>query len=114
MVIPTSGWQASIAELRSRNQVPAAQANATLLGSAQTEWDGSVVARTSMHDLLFTMLNDDYPWQAHALVKWNDHVFEFQLWRKGLLVTADRCRAENSLAVLGAFLHQLVAETPAH
>jgi hypothetical protein len=71
------------------------------------------VCRTSMQDLLFTNLGDGYPFSAEVRVTWREGVFEFVLLRKpGLLVTAERCYAANSGPVLGAFLHQLLAETP--
>lgn len=92
--------------------MPAAQANASLLESARGAWGSSVLARTSMNDLLFTNPGDAYPFRAHLRVSWADGVFEFQLARRGLLVTADRCFVENSEPVLNAFLHQLVAEAP--
>jgi len=65
-----------------------------------------------MNDLLFTNPGDVYPFSAELRVSWVDEVFEFQLARGGLLVTADRCFADNSEDVLSAFLHQLVAEAP--
>jgi hypothetical protein len=49
---------------------------------------------------------------AQANASLADGVLEFQLARRGLLVTADRCFVENSEPVLSAFLHQLVAEAP--
>jgi hypothetical protein len=106
-----TAWDESITTLGRRDRVPAAQANAVLLESARAEWEGTpVVPRTSMHDLLFTNVGDAYPWAVSVRVSWSDGVFEFSLVRGGLLVTADRCRAENSIAVLGAFLCQLLAD----
>jgi len=87
-----------------------ANANASLLESALGAWESSVVSTTSMNDVLFTNPGDGYPFTAELRVSWADGVFEFQLSRGGLLVTADRCFVENSEPVLSAFLHQLVAE----
>ena len=90
--------------------MPAADANASLLESGRAAWESSVVSRTSMNDVLFTNPGDGYPFTAELRVSWADGVFEFQLSRGGLLVTADRCFVENSKPVLSAFLHQVVAE----
>lgn len=103
-------WTSSVAALRSRTAVPAAQANAGLAELAQSQWEGKVVCRTSMHDLWFTLPGDSFPWQADVRVSWTDEVFEFRLTRNGRLITADRCGEEATGAVLDSFLHQLVAE----
>jgi hypothetical protein len=102
-------WPETIDDLRGR-VIPAAQANASLLESAQEAWESSVVPRTSMNDLLFTNPGDEHPFTAWVRVSWADGIFEFQLARSRGLVTADRCFVENSQAVLSAFLHQLLAE----
>jgi hypothetical protein len=90
--------------------VPAAQANAGLLAEAQTRWEGRVVARTSMHDLLFTVPGQAYPFRSSVRVHWEEDVYEFTLVAGGGLVTADRCFQANALAVLDAFLLQLDTE----
>ena len=107
---PDPTWASSVNFLRSLTAVPAAQANARLAERAQAGWEGKVICRTSVHDLWLTLPGDDFPWTADVRVSWTDEVFEFRLSRNGLLVTADRCREGSSLAVLDAFLHQLVAE----
>lgn len=103
-------WLSTVTYLRNLTTVPAAQANAVLADGAGTAWDGKVICRSSMHDLLFTLPGDDYPWRADIRVSWIDGVFEVRLERGGLLVTADRCRDEMSQVLLDSFLHQLVAE----
>lgn len=85
----------------------AALVNADLLESARARWDGVVVARTSMHDLLFTLPGDPYPFERNVRVSWLNGTFEFRLIRNGLLVTADRCHELNSRLVLDSFLAQL-------
>jgi hypothetical protein len=101
------GWQRSIDFLRSLDRVPAALANADLLSDAQPRWGERVVARTSMHDLLFTRRGDEYPFPVTVRVSVDADVYKFELRRDWLLVTADRARQENALIVLDAFLIQL-------
>ena len=104
-------WDESIEKFRGLDRVPAAQANAGLLESARADWEMTpVVPRTSMHDLLFTNVGDEYPWGVSVRVSWSDGVFEFALVRGGLVITADRSGPENSVTVRGAFLHQLLAD----
>jgi hypothetical protein len=100
-------WSESIASLRERTQVPAALANADLLSEAEAQWSGRLVARTSMHDLLFTRPGDTYPFPLVVRVSVDGDVFEFQLRRTDLLVAADRATRLNARAVLDAFLMQL-------
>jgi hypothetical protein len=107
---PDPMWTSSVNFLRSLAAVPAAQANAGLAEQAKEEWDGEVVCRTSMHDLWFTLPGDTFPWSADVRVSWAHDIFQLRLSRNGLLVTADRCRADVSREVLDSFLHQLVAE----
>jgi hypothetical protein len=76
--------------------VRASVSNAGLLQQAKGRWDGKVVARTSMHDLLFTLPNKAYPWHTTVEVSYAEGVFEFQLVRGLLLVTADRATEENA------------------
>jgi hypothetical protein len=101
-------WSERAAFLRSLDRVPAALANADLLEQAQERWAGKVIPRTSMHDLLFTMPDDPYPWQQDLRVSAIEGAFEFRFSRDGLLVTADRATAPNAPAVLDALLLQLV------
>jgi hypothetical protein len=101
-------WKERVNFLRELENVPAARANAELLQEAALQWAGRLVPRTSMHDLLFTRIGDDYPFDAEVRVHYADGVFEFTLLRRGLLVTADRSHRELSGQVLNAFLLQLV------
>ena len=84
---------------------------ADLLESVQAEWNHRVVARTSMHDLLFTPLGRA-PMEGGGPASAVGDLFEFKLLRGGLLVTADRCRRDNAKAVLRSFLMQLEGEGP--
>lgn len=102
-------WRESVDFLRSLDTIPGAQANADLLGGAEAAWSGRVVPRTSMCDLLFTLPGDPYPFAADLRVTWENDVFELRFFRGGLLVSVDRCRAQNAPSVLGAFLRQLTA-----
>jgi hypothetical protein len=104
-------WDA-VLNLRDRDAVPPAQANADLLVSLKAEWDGRVVARTSMHDVLFTLPGEPYPFRADVRVHSEDNVFEVTLARQGIVVTADRCHAGKVVSVVNAFLLQLVTEGP--
>jgi len=103
-------WKSSLDFLRSLDGVPAAEVTADLLESVLADWQDRVVARTSMHDLLFTKLGQGYPWKAQVRASAVGNVFEFQLLRGQHLVTADRCHRDNAEAVLRSFLAQLEAE----
>src|ERR1700686_2762487 len=92
----------------SQEKVPAALINGKLLEPPQAPWGPGGVARTSMHDLLFTLPGDPYPFARPVRVSWLDGVFEFRLFRNGLEITSDRCREPNSNLVLDSFLAQLV------
>ena len=95
--MPERSWTQVVADLQHRDGVPAAQANAELLASVGATWNGRVVPRTSMHDLLFTRPGDDYPFEEQVRVAWADGVFTFTLQAEdGKLVTADRARTANA------------------
>ena len=103
-------WNDSVDSLRDRTAVPAAQAAARLLQQAEDRWEGRVVARMSMHDLLFTVPGQAYPFEEEVRVSWTDGVFEFVLTAQhGKVVAGDRCR-ETAPLVLDAFLSQLVGD----
>jgi hypothetical protein len=89
--------------------VPAALASADLLHEAEARWGQRLVARTSMHDVLFTRPGDVYPFPLFVRVSAHGDVFEFQLRRSDLLVAADRATRPNANNVLDAFLMQLDA-----
>jgi hypothetical protein len=113
---PNAFWKQSTDFLRGLSMVPEAQANAWLLDEARDHWVSTVIARTSMHSLLFTIPGDAYPFDRTVRVSWSADVYEFQLQERGKpVVTADRCFAANALVVLDAFLYQLAgAEAPAN
>jgi hypothetical protein len=58
---PKAWWKQSTDFLRSLTMVPEAQANAWLLDRARDHWASTLIARTSMHSLLFTMPGDEHP-----------------------------------------------------
>ena len=63
-----------------------------------------------MHDVLFTVPGDEYPFPDTVRLHWDDGVYEFVLQHNNLTVTADRCYEANVDAVLEAFLFQLVGD----
>ena len=79
-----------------QHRVPGAQANAAPFGVGSCRVGRHARGpRTSMRDLLFANVGDAYPWAVSVRVSWSDGVFEFSLVRGGLLVTTDRCRADE-------------------
>lgn len=68
MADPT--WQMSLDYLQSLHEVPVALSNAAVLAQARGRWQHMVVARTSMHDLLFTLPGEDYPFRSSVRVRW--------------------------------------------
>lgn len=102
-------WTKSSEFLRSSG-VDAALHVARVLDEGAARWSQRVVSRTSMHDLLFTLPGDDYPFASEVRVSWNGEAFEYTLLRRRLLVTADKCHEERASQVLDAFLEQLLAE----
>jgi hypothetical protein len=102
-------WSESSEFLRSTG-VEAAQHTADLLDTAASRWSERLVSRTSMHDLLFTLPGDDYPFSSSLRVSWTADTFEFTLHRGDQLVSADRCHEDKALDVLVAFLEQLTSE----
>ena len=108
MDTPRTSWKESTDFLRGLTRVPEAQANAWLLDQARGRWASVVMARTSMHSLLFSMPGDAYPFDRTVHVSWSADVYEFQL--SGTLrsvVTADRSFAAIAMSVLDSFLYQL-------
>lgn len=64
-----------------------------------------------MHDLLFTVPGEDYPFTESVRVSWTDEVFEFTLYvEHGKVAAADRCHERNAPMVLESFLVQLVGD----
>jgi hypothetical protein len=61
-----------------------------------------------MHDLLFTVPGQEYPFDPVVRVRWSDDVYEFWLIADRHLVTADKCLEPTSPQVLDSFLAQLV------
>jgi hypothetical protein len=86
---------------------------AGLLATADPRWRHRVLPRTSMLDLLFTAVGDEYPFDGTVRVSAVDELVTFQLAnRGGLTVTATRCREPRAAAVLESFLLQLVGDFP--
>lgn len=65
-----------------------------------------------MHDLLFTMQGDSYPFANQVRVSSAGAVYEMRLIRNGLVVSGDRCTGATSASMLSAFLVQLVGGEP--
>jgi hypothetical protein len=108
--VSASPWNDIADWIEALDHVQAAAATADLLRQAAPKWEGKVVPRTSMLDLLFTLPDDPFPWQKEVRVSHAPlGVFEFQLVRDQLLVTADRATTVNAPVVLDAFLMQLCA-----
>ena len=105
-------WDERVAALLSRSNVPAARATGALLAEAKERWEGRIVPRTSMHDLLFTVPGYPFPFESSVSVSWADDVFTVSLMDGPVVRTADRCRLENAAAVLDAHLAQLVGGEP--
>jgi hypothetical protein len=61
-------WEATLGFLRSLHHLPGALATAALLKSVRNDWEDRVIARTSMHDLLLTLPNQGFPWEADVRV----------------------------------------------
>lgn len=105
-------WDESVGSLLGRSSVPAALAVGALLAEAKPRWDGRVVPRTSMHDLLFTVPGYQHPFEESVRVAWGDGIFTFTLEESGVVRTADHCRSESAPKVLDSFLAQLVGGEP--
>lgn len=112
-VVVSSEWDEQVTSLVRLSTVPAARALGALLADAGERWEGRVVPLTSMHDLVFTVPGQSYPFEALVNVSWKDDVFTIRLEERGGLVrAADHCREANAPAVLDAFLVQLVEGEP--
>lgn len=107
----TEEWEELTARFESYVRVPAAQANARLLRRAAPVWSDRLVARGSMHDVIFTVPGDEYPFTEQVRLRSENDTYEFVLFRGRLVVTADRCLERNALSVLDAFLSQLESST---
>jgi hypothetical protein len=106
-----SVWGDSTHELLGRSEVPAAQATGRLLADTDARWRDRVEPRTSMHDLLFTVPGQVYPFEDTVRVSWAHGVFEFRpTAKRGKLVTPDRCHEANAPLVLDAFHARFVGD----
>lgn len=65
---PYLSWVESLDFLRNCLRVPAALSNATTLLAARHRWGQHIHCRTSMHDLLFTVPGDEFPFTASVVV----------------------------------------------
>jgi hypothetical protein len=106
-LVPDPTWQAGLDFLRDLNTVPAAQANATTLSQARTRWEHALIARTSMHDLLFTLPGDGYPFSASVRVQWKNGRHVVLRWDGDRLVEEDATDADDVDALLDSFLERL-------
>ncbi len=90
-----------------------AVANLVLLSQLEPRWGDHVISRTSHDDLLFTHPGDEHPFAEWLyVVQRGEGVVEVRLEQTGVVVSADRCRAANALAVVEAYLSQLVGDPP--
>jgi hypothetical protein len=105
-----TSWSKSSEFLRSTD-VEAARRTADVLDSSAPRWSRALISRTSMHDLLFTLPGDEYPFSSSVRVSWEQDRYEFRLARQSRLVTADRSFEVKAPDVLDAFLEQLVSES---
>jgi hypothetical protein len=103
-------WEATLGFLRSLHHLPGALATAALLKSVRNDWEDRVIARTSMHDLLLTLPNQGFPWEADVRVSARGGDFEFTLHGKEGVVATDHRGAADGASVLRSFLEQLIAE----
>ena len=101
-----SKWSTS---LNDEKLCPAAQANASLLRRVQDCWQNRVVPRTSMHDLLFTLVGVPYPFRRSLRVA-DEGEFEFRLLDHDELQKAERCGVEDdAVEILDRLLGGLTA-----
>jgi hypothetical protein len=101
-------WDKSVDFLTSLDRVPAALATGGLLNRARS-WEGRVVPRTSMHDLLFTMPGEEYPFAHQLRVSWKDGAFEFWLLVRDSEVAREQVSADDADEALDRYLVRLVA-----
>ena len=105
--MPEPTWQASLDFLRGLGGVPAAQANAITLSRARKRWQHAVIARTSMHDLLFTLPGDAYPFTSSVRVQsTNDHHVVLR-WEDHRLVEENAADTDHIDTMLEGFLERL-------
>jgi hypothetical protein len=102
-------WTSVVAALVALDH-PAGRAHAWLLEQAEARWNGHVIPRPEVHDLVFTIPGDEAPFRSSVRVQWSDGTFELWLVDDGFLVTADRREEATAPAVLEAFLLQLTGE----
>jgi hypothetical protein len=100
-------WQDSINFLRELSTVPAALANATTLALAKPRWEGQLIARTSVHDLLFTLPGDSYPFRSMLTVQWRDGISTILRWQDELLAEETNAETPAVDTVLDAMLERL-------
>lgn len=107
--MPDPTWQASLAFLRDLHGVPAAQANAVTLARARARWQHAVIVRTSMHDLLFTLPDDDYPFTSSVRVHSENGRHILLRSENDLLVEENTARSDTVDALLDALLERLTS-----
>lgn len=107
--MPDPTWQSSLDFLRGLHGVPAAQANAITLTQARARWQHAVIARTSMHDLLFTLPGDDYPFTSSVRVQTTNGRHVLLRWDRDTLVEENAADDDHIDGMLDAFLERLIA-----
>lgn len=102
-------WEESLDFLRTAHAVPAAQANAILLVRARGRWSQTVIARTSMHDLLFTLPGDTHPSDSSVRVHWAHGQHLVQRWSYDHLVEEAAPDIYHVHTTLDVFLERLTS-----
>jgi hypothetical protein len=109
MLMPDPTWQSSLDFLRDLSGVPAAQANAITLAQARARWQHAVIARTSMHDLWFTLPGDDYPFASSVRVQTADGRHVLLRWDHDQLAEENATDGDHIDEMLDTFLERLTA-----
>ncbi|SFH47176.1 hypothetical protein SAMN05421678_118143 [Actinopolymorpha cephalotaxi] len=110
-LMPDPTWQASLDFLRDLHGISAAQVNAITLAQARDRWQHAVIARTSMHDLLFTLPGDGYPFTSSVRVQSANGRYVLLRWENDRLVEEKTAEVETIDALLDTFLERLTSPT---
>jgi hypothetical protein len=103
-------WDDAVEFLTSLDRVPAALATGGLLNRAR-RWQGRVVPRTSMHDLLFTTPGEEYPFARQLRVSWKDGSFEFWLLIHDAEAARELVAQDHADEALDRYLARLVGRS---
>ena len=87
-----------------------ARHSADLLDAVKDRWMASVMARTSMFDVFFTLPGAALPGDDEVRASWVVDSFEIGRMRSSALVSMDRCNEHDAPGILDAALAQLVSD----